>query len=143
MILTTKGERDAGGNIIAPPTSEDSLKANILTAVYSAVVMLFGTLYKMLAVEQTKEENHKYWKQYDDALVKRLFLFNSLNFYFPLLFVAFDPRNAANYDDLFSLLMSQLAYKQVGMNLAEYFIPIMRYERPITDLRCKFSATLN
>lgn len=111
MILTTKGERDEDGNIIAEPTDYDKTKGTVLTAIYSAIVILFGTLYKLLAKQQTEEENHKYWKQYDDALVKRLFLFNGLNFYFPLIFVAFDPRNASNYDDLFSLLMSQLAYK--------------------------------
>ena len=70
-------------------------------------------------------------------------MFNGLNFYFPLIFVAFDPRNAANYDDLFSLLMTQLAFKQVGMNLVEYFLPIMQLEKPINELRTKFASSLN
>ena len=70
-------------------------------------------------------------------------MFNGLNFYFPLIFVAFDPRNAANYDDLFSLLMTQLAFKQVGMNLVEYFLPIIQLEKPINELRAKFASSLN
>ena len=70
-------------------------------------------------------------------------MFNGLNFYFPLIFVAFDPRNAANYDDLFSLLMTQLAFKQVGMNLVEYFLPIIQLEKPINELRTKFASSLN
>jgi len=47
--LTTKGERDAEGNIIADPTPADVRRGHILTLVYSVVVMLFGTLYKELA----------------------------------------------------------------------------------------------
>jgi hypothetical protein len=38
-------------------------------------------------------------------------MFNSLNFYFPLMYIAFDPRNNENYDELFQLLLTQLAIK--------------------------------
>ena len=75
------------------------------------VVIIFGTLYKTLANIQTNDENYRYQKNHDDALIFRLFLFNSVNFYLPLLFVAFDYRNPGNYDDLFQLLFSQMAYK--------------------------------
>lgn len=75
------------------------------------VVIILGTAYKQLAYKQTFDENYQYQKDYDDALINRLFLFNGINFYLPLLFVAFDKRNPRNYDDLFQLLLSQLAYK--------------------------------
>ena len=47
--MTTKGKRDEQGNIIEEPTPYDMKKGFVLTGVYSAVVMLFGTLYKELA----------------------------------------------------------------------------------------------
>ena len=75
------------------------------------VVIIFGTLYKNFANLQTDDENHRYQKNHDDALIFRLFLFNFFNFYLPLLFVAFDTRNPGNYDDLFQLLFSQMVYK--------------------------------
>jgi hypothetical protein len=40
-----------------------------------------------------------------------VFIFNGLNFYFPLMWIAFDPRNSTNYEDLFGLLLTQLAFK--------------------------------
>lgn len=49
IILTTKGKMSPDGDIIEPPTSFDSFLGNIYTAVYSAVVITFGTLYKILA----------------------------------------------------------------------------------------------
>lgn len=87
------------------------MMGNVYTFVYSIVVITFGTLYKKIAEKQTVDENHRYQKNYDDAFIYRLFLFNGLNFYLPLILVAFDTRNARNYDDLFSLLLSQMAYK--------------------------------
>ena len=111
IIITTKGTLDEQGNVIVPPSEVDSLMGNIYTTVYSLVVIIFGTLYKKIAEKQTDEENHRYQKNYDDAFIKRLFLFNGLNFYLPLILVAFDTRNARNYDDLFELLLSQMAYK--------------------------------
>ena len=106
IIITTKGTMDDMGNILVPPTETDSMLGNIYTFIYSLVVIIFGTLYKKIAEKQTNDENHRYQKNYDDAYIKRLFLFNGLNFYLPLILVAFDTRNARNYDDLFSLLLS-------------------------------------
>ena len=74
---------------------------NIYTFVYSVVVIIFGTLYKKIAEKQTDAENHRYQRNYDDAYIQRLFLFNGFNFYLPLILVAFDTRNDHNYDDLF------------------------------------------
>jgi len=102
LILTTKGVVDLdSGEVLEAPTKEMTYTGFFYTFVYSLVVIIFGTLYKNLANIQTDDENHRYQKNHDDALIFRLFLFNSLNFYIPLLFVAFDYRNPGNYDDLF------------------------------------------
>lgn len=82
------------------------LKGNALTLVYSALIIGLGYFYKLRAVNRTEEENHRYWKHYDDALINRLFIFNSLNFYFPMVFIALDIGNPGNFDQLFTLLLS-------------------------------------
>ena len=94
-----------------PPTPEQKTRGTIITVVYSCVVVVFGNLYKLLAVVKTNEENHRYQKTYDDALITKLFIVNFVNFYMPLMFIAVDKRNTANYEELFKLLLTQLAAK--------------------------------
>jgi hypothetical protein len=106
IILGTKGKKDEDGNTIEEQTTFQLIEGTIITLIYSAIVMLFGMAYKTIAYRQTDDENHQYQKNFDDALINRLFIFNSLNFYVPMLYVAFDPRNNAKFDDLFSLLLS-------------------------------------
>lgn len=74
--------------------------------IYSCVVVVFGTLYKILAVVKTDEENHRYQKAYDDSLITKLFVVNFVNFYMPLFFIAWDYRNPTNYIELFKLLLT-------------------------------------
>jgi hypothetical protein len=106
IIFDTKGKRDEEGNIIEPPTSLDTIKGQVYSVVYSIVIILFGEIYKVFANLQTNDENHRYKQSYEDSLITRVFLFNGLNFYFPLMYIAFDPRNNTNYDELFMLLLS-------------------------------------
>lgn len=53
-----------------------------------------------------------------------------MNFYVPMLFIAFDYRNERNYDDLFSLMLTQMAFKQVGLNVVEIVLPILKQRAP-------------
>ena len=106
IIFETKGKRDDEGNIIEPPTSLDYFKGLVYSAVYSIVIIIFGEIYKIFADFQTNGENHRYKQNYDDSLIRRVFLFNSLNFYFPMMYIAFDPRNNSNYVELFQLLLT-------------------------------------
>lgn len=111
MILTTKGQMDEDGQVIVEPTMNEILTGHLITLIYSGLVIGLGYVYKLRAIQRTEDENHRYWKNFDDALINRLFIFNSLNFYFPMIFIALDGRNPANFDQLFSLLLSQLAFK--------------------------------
>ena len=56
-------------------------------------MIIFGNLYKILAIIKTNEENHRYQKTYDDSLITKLFIVNFFNYYMPLLFIAVDTRN--------------------------------------------------
>jgi hypothetical protein len=97
---------DDEGNVVVEPTQTDFIKGLFMTVIYSILVIVLGTLYKFLAYKTTKDENHRYWKNFDDALINRLFIFNSLNFYVPMIFIALDGRNPGNFDELFSLLLT-------------------------------------
>ena len=57
--------------------------------------------------------------------------------------MAFDKRNPRNYDDLFQLLLSQLAYKQIGMNVMEYLVPVLTTKKKLEDKILEFKDTLN
>ena len=113
------------------------------TAIYSGIVVIFGTSYKVLARIQTNDENHRYQKNYDDKLISRLFIFSSMNFYVPMLFIAFDYRNTRNYDDLFSLMLTQMAFKQVGLNVVEIVLPILKQKKVQEELRVEYRDQIN
>jgi len=72
VIDGTKGTWE-NGELVVPPTFDDKLTGYIYTTIYSIVVIIFGSIYKYIAVVQTTKENHRYQKSYDDALISRLF----------------------------------------------------------------------
>lgn len=96
-----------------------------------------------MARVQTNDENHRYQKNYDDKLISRLFIFSSMNFYVPMLFIAFDYRNTRNYDDLFSLMLTQMAFKQVGLNVVEIVLPILKQKTLQHNLREEYREQIN
>jgi hypothetical protein len=108
-----------------------------LTGAYSCVVIVFGMGYKKLAAFQTIKENWRYQKQYEDALISRLFIFNSINYYMPMLLVAFMVKS---YDNLFMMMATQMAGKQILMNLLEYLIPILKVKKNLTALNEKYNV---
>ena len=61
----------------------ENLEGVVYSCVYTACIIVFGSLYKILSFKHTVAENHRYQKQYDDALVGRLFWANFVNFYMP------------------------------------------------------------
>lgn len=94
-----------------------------VTTVYSIIVVLFGMAYKKLARHQTERENYRYQTDFDNALINRLFVFNFLNFYVPMLLVAFYRRS---YVQTFIMMLTQMMFKQVSYNLIELLLPILR-----------------
>jgi hypothetical protein len=52
-----------------------------------------------------------------------------------MIFIALDYRNPGNFDELFSLLLTQLAVKQFGVNVVELFLPIFKVKPSIVELQ--------
>lgn len=82
------------------------IQSGALSVTYSLTLIIIGTLYKNLAIAQTKAENWQFNKQYEDQLISRLFLFNIFNFYLPMIRVAFDIDNKSNFVDLWYMLLT-------------------------------------
>ena len=144
VSLGAKYEFDDKGEIIGEKKDLYSkFIKGCYTAIYSGIVVVFGGSYKVLARIQTNDENHRYQKNYDDKLISRLFIFSSMNFYVPMLFIAYDFRNTRNYDDLFSLMLTQMAFKQVGLNVVEIVLPILKQKGVQQKLREEYREVIN
>mmetsp|Transcript_28020 Transcript_28020/g.42370 ORF Transcript_28020/g.42370 Transcript_28020/m.42370 type:complete len:293 (-) Transcript_28020:820-1698(-) len=143
VLLTTKGEYYDDGTVKVPRTMNDRLMGYGYSFIYSFVVIIFGQCYKRLAFAQTSDENHRYQNHFDNALITRFFLFNSFNYYFPLLFIAVDTRNKRSYDNIFYLMLSQMAFKQILINFIEYWMPIIKVRGPLNDLKEDYSDLFN
>jgi len=114
-----------------------------ISIAYSCLVVVFGIMYKWLSAGHTDAENHRYQRHHDDALITRLFVVNFLNFYLPAITIALDTENGSSYMDIFQLLLTQLAVKQVSLNLLEYFLPILKTKWQLMKLHDRFRKVIN
>lgn len=56
----------------------------------AGVVIVFGMIYKKVAVFLVNWENHRYEEEWESSLVTKNFAFQFVNAYIALFFVAFD-----------------------------------------------------
>ena len=116
------------------------IKGYGLTAIYSGIIIIFGTMYKKLILHKTEKTNHQYQKSWDDQYIIKLFTVNFINFYFPLLLVAFYTRM---YEDLFTMIFSQMACKQIGLNIIEYLKPLITIKPKINKIKNEYKEVLD
>lgn len=116
------------------------IKGYGLTAVYSTLIIGFGTAYKKLILYKVEKTNHQYQKSWDDQYIIKLFTVNFINFYFPLLLVAFYTRM---YEDLFTMLFTQMACKQVGLNIVEYLKPLLTIKPKISKINADYQDVID
>jgi len=64
-------------------------------------------------------------------------MFNFLNFYFPSYLMAFMEQR---FDEVFLLMFFQMVFKQIGINLMEYFLPGFMTKKKIAALNKEFMA---
>ncbi|KAF9918176.1 Anoctamin-7 [Lobosporangium transversale] len=71
-------------------TQRNPYVVSAVTAIMNlAVIMLLGTVYARLAKFLTDNENHRRLTQYEDALTIKRFLFDFVNFYSALVYIAY------------------------------------------------------
>ncbi|KAF9126169.1 Anoctamin-7 [Mortierella sp. 14UC] len=117
----------------------------VLTALLSLVVIVvLGSIYAKLAQILTDNENHKRLTQYEDALIMKRYLFDFVNFYSALVYIAFfkdnlgatvtlyegQKRDSCSEDGCLGELTIQLAIVFVGKQLInqvqELAIPMLK-----------------
>jgi len=59
-----------------------------------------------------------------------------------MIWVAFDPRNKKNYHDLFNLMLTQMAVKQISANLIEYLQPLLLSRKKLIALEEEYEGLL-
>ena len=115
LIHHTRIPKDEKGNEIGNLSDEEKISLKnqgiVINTIYSIAILVFGTLYNIIALQETEAENWRYQIQYNNRLVDKLFRFNLFNFYFPMIFVGFDTRNPNRLRDVFNLMLTQMAFK--------------------------------
>ena len=132
MFVYQALKKDIG---LEPESTIKKIKGYGLTAVYSGIIIVFGTMYKKLILHKVEKTNHQYQKSWDDMYIIKLFTVNFINFYFPLLLVAFYTRQ---YEDLFTMIFSQMACKQIGLNIVEYLKPLLTIKPKINKIKNEY-----
>ncbi|KAG0348045.1 Anoctamin-7 [Podila humilis] len=75
------------------PRFKNSYVSTVVTALLNlTVIMLLGTIYARVAKFLTDNENHRRLTQYEDALILKRFLFDFVNFYSALFYIAYIKR---------------------------------------------------
>lgn len=69
------------------------------------------------------------------------FMFNFLNFYLPLLLVAV-LYTLFTYEDVFILIASQMAFKQIFANIMEFITPMMYTRGRLKRLQSYFKDVI-
>ena len=58
----------------------------------------------------------------------------------PMLLVAFMLRN---YDNLFMMMLTQMACKQLGMNIVEYLVPIFKVKKKLNEINKEYKNVIS
>ena len=83
-------------------------------------MVVTGTIYKILVVRYNNDRNFQFQRSYDNALIIRTFMFNFLNFYLPFFLVALAEQS---FKEVFKLMFVQMLFKQIGLNIVEFYKP--------------------
>ena len=98
------------------------------SCLYAVVIEVLGGIYEKCATRLVEWHNYRYKKDFDDHLAIQLFIFQCINYYVPLGFVAFRKQK---FNSLFSILVTLLVVEQATSNLHRYFTAVCCYKGKI------------
>ena len=98
------------------------------SCVYAVIIEILGGIYEKCATRLVEWHNYRYRKDFDDHLAIQLFIFQCINYYVPLGFVAFHKQK---FNSLFSILVTLLVVEQATSNLHRYFTAVCCYKGKI------------
>ena len=114
---------------------------NANVGVYSIAIIILGIKYNEIAKTYVETMNIQFQSHYDNQLITMFFMFNFLNFYLPLLLVAV-LYTLFTYEDVFTLIASQMVFKQIFANVMEYITPMMYTRRRLNKLKKYFKDVI-
>ena len=100
-----------------PPTTPSPATMMIPTVFYVGATMILGEIFKRVALWLVKSENHRTQAAFESSLSFKRFIFDFVNNYVSLFFLAFWDRSLAQ---LAQNLFTFLVFKQVLFNIIEY-----------------------
>ena len=100
-----------------PPTQPTTATMMIPTVFYVGATMILGEIFKRVALWLVKSENHRTHAAFESSLSFKRFIFDFVNNYVSLFFLAFWDRSLAQ---LAQNLITFLVFKQIAFNVIEY-----------------------
>lgn len=100
-----------------PPTVPSTPTMMIPTVLYVGATMILGEIFKRVALWLVKSENHRTHAAFESSLSFKRFIFDFVNNYVSLFFLAFWDRSLAQ---LAQNLITFLVFKQIAFNVIEY-----------------------
>ena len=114
---------------------------NANVGVYSILIIILGIKYSEVAKKYTETLNFQFQSHYENQLITLYVAFNFLNFYLPLLMVAV-LYTLFTYQDVFTLIGSQMAGKQIFANVIEYITPVLYTRKRLNKLNKFFEDVI-
>ncbi|KAF9940556.1 Anoctamin-7 [Mortierella alpina] len=94
IVIVSVGSLVVLNLILRNGSGMNSYAVSVVTAVLNLIViMALGTVYARIAKLMTDNENHRRMTQYQDALIIKRFLFDFVNFYSTMVYIAFFKDN--------------------------------------------------
>jgi threonine/homoserine/homoserine lactone efflux protein len=100
--------------------AEYSVGSSVINAV---VIVVLGTIYRFVSRALVNWENHRYQEDWENSLITKSFSFQFVNAYISLFTIAFVDQS---FNELAQSLAIILAAKQIGMNLLDVFLPMLK-----------------
>jgi len=98
---------------------------NLPSILYSILIQIANALYQQLAENLTHAENHKYEKNYQNALIFKTLLFNFVNNFLVLFYIAFVYRDMV----MLSVTLRNLFLMDIAINqLVECILPAINFK---------------
>lgn len=119
-------------------SSPGPIDQNVLTVVYSVILVLIDYAFRAFAISMTEGENCQYQTSFDSRLSFRFFVFNFFVYFLPLFWSAFDTRNPDRYYALTYLVFTTMVIKQIAINLMEKYLPVFLIKPALDKIRGKF-----
>mgnify|MGYP000845291154 CR=1 FL=1 len=82
------------------------------SVINAALIVLFGVIYKWLALRLVKGENHRYTQEFENSLINKTYMFQFVNTYISNFVAAFYTQN---FGSLTTNLVIVMVFKQLFM----------------------------